>query len=132
MRKNFRRLSLVLSLIIIMTITAYAEIEIMYAGNDNKSIKYCSDIVWKSLLHWRVDIGVETIDTSNVHDMYVYVNYRLTNDGIVVASIEKQSSNQYVIIKENQSSGDKIISTHRLVNPTTDLAKITKFIIQYD
>lgn len=132
MRKNFRRLSLVLSLIIIMTITAYAEVEINYASNDNKSIKYCSDVVWKSLLHWRVDIGVETIDTSNIHDMYVYVNYRLTNDGIVVASVEKQSAAQYVLLKENQSNGDKIISTHRLVNPSTDLAKITKFIIQYD
>lgn len=84
------------------------------------------------MLRWNVIIGTETIDTSNVHDMYVYVNYRLTNDGIVVANVEKQSTNQYVLLEKSYSSGDKVISTHRLVNPSNNLAKITKFIILYD
>ena len=135
MRKSLKKVLLVISIVMMMTITVYAadkksntEVEGSYR------MTWCDVVHWSGFFNFDPDLGAETIDDSSKHELYTYVSYRALDDGILVKTNTKSSANTYVMIVDDNfaDSADKIYFVHRIYKKSTGLAKVTKSVVMYD
>lgn len=135
MRKSLKKVLLVISIVMIMTITVYAADEKKGSRVEGSyKMTWCDVVHWSGFFNCDPDLGAETIDDSSKHELYTYVSYRALNDGILVKTNTKSSANMYVMIVDNNfaDSADKIYFVHRIYKKSTGLAKVTKSIVMND
>ena len=133
MRKSVKSFFLTIFLILVISTSVFA-LDTMSGTyysptNSSVSLTYCSSIEWWSLFHPKVTGTVMTVNSSVNYTHKTFVSYFLYEDGAAVKADLKSTSDIKAILYISYDDGDKVRSVHRLLNPSTDTAVLSKTIV---